>query len=318
MSDGLVHKVTVVIPAYKAERTIVRAIDSVIGQPGCSPSVIVIVDGRLDNTEDVVRSRYGDKVTLLVNASNCGVQYCRNIGLDLVSDEAVMFLDSDDFIEAPLLHGLADALVRNGTDIAFGRMRVFDERKSTFGPITGLVGSEQDIFANWLAEGKFVGTCSVMWRTQFLREIGAWDPAFLRQEDGELVLRALLSGARTARSEKGCGVYVMHTSPDRLTRRNDHLDCLLRVPAKLLAMNARDFPRTLVQNACAKSYYNAARTCYTRGARQLGRQALRESRALGFKGHLGNFVQRLSSALLGLPASSLLERGLRKVLGKSV
>lgn len=310
--------VTVVIPAYKAERTIARAVESVLGQPGCRPTVIVVVDGSVDGTEALLGARFGGQVRVIVNPENRGVQFSRNAGLAAARDEWVMFLDADDFVEPPLLRGLTDAMVKADAQIGFGPMQVLHERSGKRGPVTHLSGTEEEIFSSWLSGGRFAGTCSVLWRTDFLRGIGGWDTALNRGEDGEAVLRGLLLGARTARSDAGCGVYVMHHSPERLTRRSDNLESLLKVPAKLLALPSPHFPRESVKAACAASYYNGARTCYTRGAAELGDQALREARALGFTGQQGSTLQRLLATALGLPLGCRLERAVRKLAGKAV
>ena len=310
--------VTVVIPAYKAARTIRRAIDSVLEQPDCEISVIVVIDGRFDATEEIVTSTYGDRVSLIVNPKNMGVQFSRNAGLAAAQGRWIMFLDADDFVEGPLLRGLATALQEADADLALGRMQVFHERDSSREADISLAGkTDQQLFEDWLGKGKFVSPCSVMWRTSFLRQIGGWDPDLHRQEDGEMVLRAILAGARIVHSGEGRGIYVMHHSPERLTRRNDNLISLLDVPAKLMAFPTQRFPAQVVREACASSYYNAARACYTRGRNDLGKEALKRARELGFRGHRGTDIQVALASALGLPLSAMLERGVRRLVGKA-
>ena len=101
--------VSVVIPCYKAEKYIARAIDSVLAQPYVDVEVIVVEDGVFDNTKSIV-SRYSDKVKFLSFEQNRGAPVARNAGLKEVSSEYVMFLDADDFLEGELLRGLYDIL----------------------------------------------------------------------------------------------------------------------------------------------------------------------------------------------------------------
>jgi glycosyltransferase involved in cell wall biosynthesis len=54
-------KISVVIPAYNAEKHIARAIDSVLAQTRPADEIIVVDDGSTDATAEVVRS-YGEKV----------------------------------------------------------------------------------------------------------------------------------------------------------------------------------------------------------------------------------------------------------------
>jgi glycosyltransferase involved in cell wall biosynthesis len=108
----------VVIPAYKAEAFIARAIASVQEQPYARPEVIVVVDGVYDRTTEAV-GRF-PCVKVLVNETNRGAPATRNRGLAAVTAPFVLFLDADDYIEAPLLSSLLTAAGRSGLDIAFG------------------------------------------------------------------------------------------------------------------------------------------------------------------------------------------------------
>ncbi|MFN3943474.1 MAG: glycosyltransferase family 2 protein [Allosphingosinicella sp.] len=309
-------KISVVIPAYKAERTIRRAIDSVLAQEGCESTVIVVVDGDLDDTRNIVKQDYADApVVLLVNDENRGVQFTRNRGLAEVADEYVMFLDADDFVEGRLLAGLAEALSEKRADLGFGPMQTLFESTGARGP-TVIMRSERpaELFVDWMAEGRFVNPSAVMWRTCFLREIGGWDPAFHRAEDGEVAMRALLLGAAVARSDQGRGVYVIHDNPNRLTQTNRHLDALLAVPRKLLGIPSQTIEPAVVRSACARSLYAAAVTCHLRGSPDLGSEALAEARALGLTGHPGGPLHRTLTRLLGLRGRCAAERLARRLL----
>jgi len=318
MNDADPPQVTVVIPAYKAERTIRRAVDSVLGQEGCAARAVVVVDGDLDGTARLLEAYEPDRVRTLINFTNRGVQETRNRGLTFTQDPFVMFLDADDFIEGRLLAGLAGAMGASGAELGIGPMQVLHERDGRREPVITLdTGNVERLFTGWLGEGRFVAPCSVLWRTGFLRRIGGWDPELKRQEDGEIVLRALLLGARVVGTNEGRGIYVHHEAPDRLTRRSDNLDSLLKVPAKLAGIPSAAVPPERARRAAALSFYNAARTCYVRGEEALGAEALNQARAFGFKGHRGNLLHRLLCGILGFPMRCKLERRLRLALGKT-
>lgn len=312
------NRVTVVIPAFKAEKTIARAIESVLRQEGCEARIVVVVDGELDRTKAVAKNYPADRVNVIVNPENKGVQFSRNRGLDEVDDEFVMFLDADDFVEGPLLASLCEEMRRENADLGLGPMQTLFENSGRRGPTTFLeTARPEDLFVGWLAENRFVSPCSVLWRTQFVRQIGAWDPVMQRQEDGEIVMRAILMGARIAYSKVGHGVYVLHDSTTRLTRSNDNLASLLAVPDKLMRMQSKVVSPQVVNAACAASFYNAAQTCFVRGRPALGAEALRRSRNLGFRGHRGSAQQRILASALGLRLAAKVERIVRRATGKA-
>jgi glycosyltransferase involved in cell wall biosynthesis len=294
--------ITVVIPAHRAERTIRRALDSVLTSPPGGIRVIVVVDGDLDQTAEIVRSYRDKDVSLLVNDANKGAPFSRNRGLEHVTTDYVMFLDADDFIEGPLLEGLAEAMERVRGDVGFGAMQRLEEATGKRGPKVQLRdGAVSDVFRSWLIGERFVGTCSVLWRTDFVRNIGGWDIEIERNQDGELALRAILLGATIARSTKGCGVYVTHSSPSRITQQIGNLPSKAKVLQKLLKIDSTVISNTLKRNAVAVAYYMIARTCYSRGLTELGAEALMKSRDLGFRGHHGPRVHRIVAGAIGLP-----------------
>lgn len=315
MNNSSNPKVTVVIPAYKAERTIARAIDSVLGQQDCDVSIIVVVNPEVDRTPEIVRGYNDPRIRLVINEENMGAPFSRNRGLSLAEDEFVMFHCADDFIEGPLLAGLAGEMSRAGAELGLGPMQTLLERKGVRGPVTILnAPTARDIFVGWLAEFRFVAPCCVMWRTSFVRGIGGWDPDVPFQDDGFLVMRAILLGAKVVTSDQGRGIYVIHNSPTKLTRGSDNLVSLLRVPEKLSSIQSSVVDRETVNRACAATYYRAARTCFTRGRDDLGHEALRRSRKLGLKGHPGPAAHKILSSIIGLRLRCKLEYAARRVL----
>ena len=69
-------RVSIIIPAFKAEAWIERSVNSVIERKSACDELIVVVDGVYDQTEAIVSKI--DGVTLLVNQENKGSQYARN------------------------------------------------------------------------------------------------------------------------------------------------------------------------------------------------------------------------------------------------
>jgi glycosyltransferase involved in cell wall biosynthesis len=91
-----VDEVTVVIPAYNAERFIEDAIESALQQAPHVVEVIVVDDGSTDGTRDVVRSNRNSIVTLLELEHSGNASAARNRGIERASTPLVAFLDADD------------------------------------------------------------------------------------------------------------------------------------------------------------------------------------------------------------------------------
>jgi len=90
--------VSVIMPAYNAEKTIDVAIESVLKQTVSDFELIIIDDGSTDNTNGIV-NKYADmdnRVVALANGGNRGVSYTRNYAVSIAQGEWIAFLDSDD------------------------------------------------------------------------------------------------------------------------------------------------------------------------------------------------------------------------------
>lgn len=295
-------RVSVVIPAYKAEATIRRAVDSVLAQEGVDPEIIVVVDGRLDSTVEQLAGYSRDRVQVLVNEENRGSQVSRNRGLAAASGDFVMFLDCDDFLEGPMLSGLAERLEQGPADIAFGPMQVLKEATGRRLPIVyRSYQSTDDLFRAWMADAKTVAPCSIMWRTAFLRDIGGWNEGVRRNQDGEVVMRTVLRGGRHAVSREGRGVYVHHDSPDRITKRPEYMYSSIDVGEMLLAMESDAVSQEARRRGLAGYFYRISLRFYRTDQAELAEKAIGRARQLGFKGHGGPMWHRVLATLLGLP-----------------
>lgn len=91
--------ISVIIPAYNAEKTIVRTLDSVVNQTYKNIEIIIINDGSKDSSEQVISSYCKQQKSTnirLVNKENGGVSSARNRGIDEAKGQFIAFLDSDD------------------------------------------------------------------------------------------------------------------------------------------------------------------------------------------------------------------------------
>lgn len=306
--------ITVVIPAYRAAETIERAVRSVLAQPRVDAAVVVVVDDQCEQTQATVRAVGDERIRLIVNEGNRGAQFSRNAGLAATSTPLVMFLDADDYLTGDLLARLIAAMTAAAADVGFGPWVWLDETSNVYRREVSSFGSSRSVFADWLTRRRWVPPCSVVWRTDFVRQIGGWDEAIRRNQDGELVLRAILKGARIAQSREGAGIYVQHHGPHRITRSADNYGSLLEVADKLLQMPSDVLDEGERRDVLARYHAVIAMHAYRRGDDAFGGEALRLSRALGFRGAVGSMSERVGVKTLGAETYFGLRRTLRSLL----
>lgn len=90
--------ISVIIPTYNRAQVVSRAIQSVLNQTYQDFEIIVVDDGSIDNTEEVIKELQGqDKMFKYIkHKENRGGAAARNTGIKLSSGHFLSFLDSDD------------------------------------------------------------------------------------------------------------------------------------------------------------------------------------------------------------------------------
>jgi glycosyltransferase involved in cell wall biosynthesis len=89
--------VSILIPAYNAEKLIAYTLKSATAQTWPHKEIIVIDDGSTDRTVEIVR-RYASKDVRIVSTANRGLSAAINEGLRICQGEYIQELDSDDLL----------------------------------------------------------------------------------------------------------------------------------------------------------------------------------------------------------------------------
>ena len=89
-------KFSVIIPAYNAEKTISRAIDSVLAQSYRPHEIIVVDDASKDKTFELLTNNYAGEITIIQKLFNAGSSVARNTGMDAATGDYIAFIDADD------------------------------------------------------------------------------------------------------------------------------------------------------------------------------------------------------------------------------
>lgn len=89
--------VTIVIPTCNYVRYLTKALESCITQSYKNLEIIIIDDGSVDNTQDIVRGIKDSRIAYYYQ-DNQGVSSARNKGLKLAKGDFITFLDADDYL----------------------------------------------------------------------------------------------------------------------------------------------------------------------------------------------------------------------------
>ena len=111
-------RVSVIVPVYNMEKLIGRCIDSILGQTYANLQLILVDDGSRDQSPAICDGYAAkDPRVQSLHKENSGVADATNVGLDHVTGDFVVFVDSDDYIEPDMIERLVAAQGETDADI---------------------------------------------------------------------------------------------------------------------------------------------------------------------------------------------------------
>lgn len=121
-------KVSIIIPVYKVEKYLRKCLDSVIAQTYKNIEVILVEDGSPDNCGSIC-DEYAQKNPYIrvIHQENQGQAAARNNAVKLVTGEFVLFIDSDDFVEADCVEYLVTLQQKYNADVTIGGFKYLYE-----------------------------------------------------------------------------------------------------------------------------------------------------------------------------------------------
>ena len=125
-------KVTVIVPAYNAEKYIGQCATSLLSQTLDDIELIFINDGSTDRTPQIIEKLIqGHKNAHLFNQENKGLYKTREIGLAKATGEYVGWCDADDFVEPQMYERLYQAAKNHDSEMAYCDYSWFPEKIKT-------------------------------------------------------------------------------------------------------------------------------------------------------------------------------------------
>ena len=195
--------VSVIIPAYNAERWLERAVTSVFSPDHSPPSEVLIVDdASTDHTADVAMrlAQEFPALHVLRQSVNAGITKARRAGLVAATNEWVAHLDADDYLSPGAVEIAYHAVVAHGADLCIWERKHLRDGQTHWWPDTSqfsypLTGREATRLT--LGQWRF-HAWGVMRRDQWLAALDAVDVETF--DSDELVARQFLFGCESITS----------------------------------------------------------------------------------------------------------------------
>ena len=224
-------RVSVIVPAHNAARTISETLESLLAQTSDSWEAIVVDDGSSDETV-VVASSYANRDARVryVRRERGGVSAARNAGITLARFDWLLFLDADDWLLASYLERMigvlesgigVDAVYCGAARVTLDGIRVREVYRDE--PV--------DLFETFACRPVFpIHACVV--RKSTVESVGWFDTSLRTCEDWDLWQRIARTGARFfGVSQEVLALYRMlpaSASMDALQMLQDGLKVIAR------------------------------------------------------------------------------------------
>jgi glycosyltransferase involved in cell wall biosynthesis len=189
--------VSVIIPAYNAEVFIERTLDSVLAQTYKNIEVLVIDDGSIDKTPEIVELvAQLDHRVILLKQPNAGVAAARNLGIEKSHGEYIAPIDADDIWYPQKLEKQVECMLKGGPSVGlvYAWSVIIDENNSILKKLISYLEPEGDVYTA-LVYANFVGNASVpLIRRTCLEKVGGYNCQLRAQkaqgcEDWDICLR---------------------------------------------------------------------------------------------------------------------------------
>lgn len=213
-------KFSVVVPTYKREEELKRALESIASQTYEDFELIVVDDNPKEENRRKVRTIVeeleGLDVNLLVNDDKQGVSSARNLGIENSSGEFVAFLDDDDEWKPKKLEKEAEKLgAEEDCDAVYSTIEMYSE-----GEIQDVVRREENMSLEKELQRDRIGSPSrVTIRKEIIQAVDGFDEDIPSGEDWDIWIRLLANGTDFCYIEKPLVRY--HQSEDSKSNQID-------------------------------------------------------------------------------------------------
>ena len=170
-----VPRFSVIVPAYNSAAFIGETVQSVLDQTATDWELVVVDDGSIDGTGDVVRRYANDRIRLMSQA-NAGAQSTRQRGFSESLGELIVFLDGDDRLHPQALQRFGESLAAHPeAGVVYGERAYITEAGLTL--TTGAVLGKRpsgDVLTHVLRRQPITTPGQACILRGFVEQVGGW------------------------------------------------------------------------------------------------------------------------------------------------
>lgn len=212
--------VSILIPAYNAQKWIAYTLRSAVGQTWPRKEIIVVNDGSTDRTASIVR-RFASRGVTLVSTENRGLSAAQNRAFQSCNGDYIQWLDADDLLSLDKIERQLAAL-REGDSkrvllsspwapFFFRTDNAQFVRNSLWEDLTPV-----DWLLRKMSEGIHMQNATWLVSRELTEAAGPWNTDLHYDQDGEYFTRVLLASERT-RFVPATGIFYRVSPSNRIS-----------------------------------------------------------------------------------------------------
>jgi len=122
--------ISIIMPVYNAEKTILKTLNSVLNQSFKNWELIIVDDASIDNTITCLKKINDERIIIIKNFKNQGPGICRDEALKKAKGKYIAFLDADDTWNTSFLEIYYKTIIEYQCDIVYGSYIMKNGNKS--------------------------------------------------------------------------------------------------------------------------------------------------------------------------------------------
>lgn len=137
-------KISIIVPIYNVERYLPQCLDSLLAQTYTNIQILCVNDGCTDHSREIIREyEEKDSRVCCLDKANGGVSSARNHAHSYVDGEYIMYMDSDDWIEANTCELAIEQVLIHDADVVFWN---YVRENGTLSKPKRIFGNEKTVF----------------------------------------------------------------------------------------------------------------------------------------------------------------------------
>lgn len=176
------ERVSIVLPTYNGVKYLRQSIDSCLNQTYRNIELIIVDDGSVDETTNIIKSYQELRIKYIRNNTNKGLPHALNIGFARATGEYLTWTSDDNYYVEDAIESMIVLLQQSKKiDFVYANYYVINGDSAVLHPVN--VGPSKNI-----KEGNCIGPC-FLYRRKVYEVLGNYNPDALLAEDYEYWIR---------------------------------------------------------------------------------------------------------------------------------